>query len=160
MAYLEWDPTKAISAVFLDALGKFWALPYTCLGVAIGAPFLLTVSRCEMAYNALVFHGFPLAKRAFVLGNVIISPYTDLNRAIMTYECAARAKHGLPLPQVRTVHLGRHEEAHTRQYQVLGPLFLPVYLLTLLLPSPTPFERAADRYAYSGEGWWPWRLIR
>lgn len=121
----------------------------------IGVPFLLTGSRCEIAHNAIVFHRFPLANRAFTLGNVIISPYPDLNRAVMTYECAAHAKRGLPLPHMRTVHLGRHEEAHTLQYQVLGPVFLPVYIATLLLPSPTPFERAADLYAHSGDGWWP-----
>lgn len=147
-----------LTSLSLDVLGKFCALPYTCMGVMIGAPFLLTGSSCEIAHNAIVFHRFPLAKRAFVLGNVIISPYADLNRAVMTYECAARAKRRLPLPQVRTVHLGRHEEAHTWQYQVLGPLFLPVYLVTLFLPSPTPFERAADHYAHNGDGWWPWPL--
>jgi hypothetical protein len=147
-----------LALFLLNLLGKLFALPYTCMGLMIGAPFLLTGSRCEFAHNAIVFHRFPLAKRAFVLGNVILSPYPDLNRPTMTYECAARAKHRLPLPQVRTVHLGQHEEAHTWQYQVLGPLFLPVYLLTLLLPSPTPFERAADDYAHSGEGWWPWPL--
>jgi hypothetical protein len=53
------------------------------------------------------------------------------------------------------VHAGKHEEAHTWQYQVLGPFFLPVYALTMLLPSRTPFERAADIYAKSGRGWWP-----
>ena len=151
-------PRGPSALFFVDAIGKFFALPYTCIGVTIGVPFLLTGSRCEIAYNAIVFHRFPLAKRAFVLGNVILSPYTNLDLAMMTYECAARAKRGLPLPQVRTVHLGKHEEAHTWQYQVLGPLFLPVYLLSLLLPSPTPFERAADRYAHNGEGWWPWPL--
>jgi hypothetical protein len=125
----------------------------------IGAPFLLTGSRCEIAHNAIVFHRFPFAIRAFTLGNVILSPYPDIDRQTMTYAYAACAKRGLPLPQVRTVHLGKHEEAHTWQYQVLGPFFLPVYVATLVLPSPTPFERAADHYAHSGEGWWPWPLI-
>lgn len=138
-------PRRRSALVFLDAPGKFWALPYTCMGVMIGVPFLQTGSRCKIAHNAIVFHKF-------------LSPYTDLNRAVMTYECAARAERRLPLPEVRTMHLGKHEEAHTRQYQVLGPLFLPVYLVTLLLPSPTPFERAADRYAHSVEGWWPWHV--
>jgi hypothetical protein len=125
----------------------------------IGAPFLLTGSRCEITHNAVVFHRLPLAKRAFVLGNVILNPYTNLDRPAITYEWAACSKRRLPLPQVRAVHLGKHEEAHTWQYQVLGPFFLPVYLATLLLPSPTPFERAADNYAHHGEGWWPWPLM-
>ena len=72
-----------------------------------------------------------------------------------TYESVARRKGGSAPCAMETVHVGKHEEAHTWQYQVLGPFFLPVYALTMLLPSPTPFERAADLYAKSGSGWWP-----
>jgi hypothetical protein len=38
---------------------------------------------------------------------------------------------------------------------VLGPLFLPVYLLCGGVNVRNPFERAADRYALTGKGWWP-----
>ena len=48
-----------------------------------------------------------------------------------------------------------HERAHVYQAMVLGPLFLPVYLLAGGVSVRNPFERAADRYAASGHGWWP-----
>ena len=45
------------------------------------------------------------------------------------------------------------EDVYKRQ--VLGPLFLPVYLLCGGVSVRNPFERAADRYAMTGRGWWP-----
>jgi hypothetical protein len=53
------------------------------------------------------------------------------------------------------VHLGRHELAHVRQALVLGPLFPFVYLISGGVSARNRFERAADRYARSGRGWWP-----
>jgi len=53
------------------------------------------------------------------------------------------------------VRLGDHERAHVFQYMVLGPLFLPVYLACGGVSVRNPFERAADRYALQGRGWWP-----
>ena len=38
----------------------------------------------------------------------------------------------------------------------LGPLFLPLYLLCGGVSVRNRFERAADRYARDGRGWWPW----
>ena len=38
---------------------------------------------------------------------------------------------------------------------VLGPLYLPVYLLCGGVSARNPFERAADHYARFGHGWWP-----
>jgi len=38
----------------------------------------------------------------------------------------------------------------------LGPLFLPLYLLHGGVSVRNRFERAADRYALCGKGWWPW----
>src|SRR5262245_41279845 len=143
--------------IALDAIGKIWTAPNTLFGLLLGTPALLAGGRVALAYNAIVFHGFPIGKRAFVLGNVIINPYPDLDRCSATYESVARLKRDAACA-VELVHIGRHEEAHTFQYQVLGPFFLPVYALTMLLPSPTPFERAADVYAKCGSGWWPgWR---
>jgi len=53
------------------------------------------------------------------------------------------------------VSLADHERAHVYQYMLLGPLFLPLYLLCGGVSVRNPFERAADRYAQSGRGWWP-----
>jgi hypothetical protein len=144
----------AVSFSF-DLLGKIWTAPNTLAGLLLGAAGFLVGSRVRVAHNAIVFHSFPLVRGAFVLGNVIINSETDLNWHAATYESVARRKNGSVPCAVEMVHVGKHEEAHTRQYQVLGPFFLPVYALTMLLPSPTPFEHAADMYARTGRGWWP-----
>lgn len=140
--------------IALDAIGKLWTAPNTILGLLLGVPAMLAGSRPALAHNAIVFHSFPIGTCAFVLGNVIINPEADLERCSATYETVARRKRDIHCA-VELVHIGKHEEAHTFQYQVLGPFFLPVYALTMLLPSPTPFEHAADVYAKSGCGWWP-----
>jgi hypothetical protein len=138
----------------LDVAGKLWTAPNTLAGLLVGAAALLAGAHVRLAHNAIVFHSVPLAHRAFVLGNVIINPMADLDWRCATYESVARRKRD-PHCSLETVHIGKHEEAHTWQYQVLGPFFLPVYALTMVLPSPTPFERAADVYAQTGRGWWP-----
>jgi hypothetical protein len=148
---------RKIVSTFLDALGKIWTLPNTLAGLLLGAAGLPFGSRAGIAHNAVVFHRFPLVRRAFVLGNVIINPEAHLDWHAATYESAARRRNGDPHCALETVNAGKHEEAHTWQYQVLGPFFLLVYGFTMLLPSPTPFEHAADVYAKTGRGWWPKR---
>ena len=145
---------RQTTRVLVDAAGKIWTAPNTLAGLLLGAIALLAGARVRLAHNAIVFHSVPLAHRAFVLGNVIMNPMADLDWRCATYESVARRRRD-PLCALETVHIGKHEEAHTWQYQVLGPFFLPVYALTMLLSSPTPFERAADEYAKSGRGWWP-----
>lgn len=145
---------RRAAAFAIDAAGKLWTAPNTIAGLLLGAAALLAGSRAAVAHNAIVFHSFPVGRRAFVLGNVIINPETDLEWRAATYESIALRKRGVQC-DLEIVHAGKHEEAHTWQYQVLGPFFLPVYALTMLLPSPTPFEHAADIYAKSGRGWWP-----
>lgn len=145
---------KRIAIVTLDAAGKLWTAPNTLAGLLIGGVALAAGARVAIAHNAIVFNAVPLVHRAFVLGNVIINPMADLDWRCATYESVARRKRD-PTCALETVHLGKHEEAHTWQYQVLGPFFLPIYALTMLLPSPTPFERAADVYAQTGRFWWP-----
>ena len=54
--------------------------------------------------------------------------------------------------------LADHERAHVFQYLVLGPLFLPVYFAFGGIGVRNRFERAADRYAMTGRGWWPWNI--
>ena len=41
-------------------------------------------------------------------------------------------------------------------FWLFGPLFLPLYLLCGGVSADNRFERAADRYAQTGNGWWPW----
>ncbi len=52
--------------------------------------------------------------------------------------------------------VGEHEEGHTYQYQLLGPLFFLVYLFSGgAFTVKSPFEQAADRFATTGKGWVP-----
>jgi hypothetical protein len=141
----------------LDLAGKIWTLPNTLAGLLLGAAALVFGARPQLCHNAIVFNRIPLVKRAFTLGNVILNPAVNLNGNCATYASVA-AYYRIHDPLIiEHVNLGAHEEAHTLQYQVLGPFFLPLYGLTQFLPAPTPFERAADIYAKTGRGWWPWR---
>ncbi|MFN3311757.1 MAG: hypothetical protein ACK40R_08665, partial [Thermomonas sp.] len=54
------------------------------------------------------------------------------------------------------VLLADHERAHVFQYMALGALLPPLYLLHGGVSARNRFERAADRYALTGRGWWPW----
>ncbi len=100
-----------------------------------------------------MFHAWPWGPGvAMTLGNVILLKGASLDLRCSTYAHAAgRCEH----PPVR---LGDHERAHVYQYMLLGPLFLPVYLLCGGIHVRNPLERAADRYALQGCGWWPWTL--
>jgi hypothetical protein len=134
-------------------LGFLWTSPNTVAGLLVGTagiPFGAHVHfrRRELA---LVFHDWPWGPGgALTLGNVIVHTGDTLDAECMTY--AHRA--GLCIEP--EVILADHERAHVLQYMALGPLFLPLYFLCGGISVRNRFERAADRYAHSGEGWWPW----
>lgn len=138
-----------------DGLGKIWTLPNTIAGLLIGLAALALGARAELSNNAVVFNRVKFLRRAFTLGNVIFNPRATFAGHCPTYHSVAHFRRCGDASVLEYVELARHEEAHTYQYQLLGPLFLPAYALTQILPSPTPFERAADIYAKSGKGWWP-----
>lgn len=138
----------------LQLLGAVWTLPNTLLGLIAGLTGMLAGARPRWSRRdcALVFHRWPWGPGgAITFGNVILHTGTDLDIACATY--AHRAGHAVE-PAIR---LGDHERAHVYQYLLLGPLFLPVYLLCGGVSVRNPFERAADRYARHGHGWWPGR---
>ncbi len=100
---------------------------------------------------AVVFQRIPWGPGgALTLGNVILHTGDSLDCACRTY--AHNAGHG----DEAAIVLVDHERAHVLQYMVLGPLFLPVYLACGGVSVRNRFERAADRYAQTGQGWWPW----
>lgn len=135
------------------ALGMAWTLPNTVLGLALGAAGLPLGARVHLDRGelAFVFNRWPWGPGgAITFGNVIVHTGTSLDVRCATY--AHRAGHCVQ-PQVR---LGDHERAHVYQYMALGPLFLPLYLLCGGISVRNRFERAADRYALTGRGWWPW----
>ncbi|MCC4607903.1 hypothetical protein [Xanthomonas campestris] len=136
-------------------LGALWTLPNTALGVLVGLIGSCGGARARWSpqEHAIVFHAWPWGPGgAMTLGNVILLKGASLDLQCSTYAHAAgRCEH----PPVR---LGDHERAHVYQYMVLGPLFLPVYLLCGGIHVRNPLERAADAYALHGRGWWPWSV--
>lgn len=139
--------------LLMRVTGITWTLPNTLaglvagiVGIAFGAHMHLR--RPELA---LVFHRWPWGPGgAITLGNVILHTGDTLDSDCVTY--AHRAGHGIQPP----IRLADHERAHVFQYMALGPLFLPLYLLSGGISVRNRFERAADRYALTGRGWWPW----
>jgi hypothetical protein len=137
----------------LFALGMLWTLPNSALGLLVGAVGLAFGARLRWQPRelALVVRRWPWGRGgALTLGNVIVHTGERLDVPCRTY--AHRAGRCIEPP----VSLADHERAHVYQYLLLGPLFLPLYLLCGGISVLNPFERAADRYARSGRGWWPW----
>lgn len=137
----------------MQVLGVAWALPYTVLGLLAGTASLAAGGQARLIRRdfAIVFHKVPWGPGgALTLGNVILHTGDTLDSPCVTY--AHRAGHR----EEPHIQLGDHERAHVYQYMVLGPLFLPLYFLFGGIGVRNRFERAADRYALSGRGWWPW----
>ena len=138
----------------LQVLGLAWTLPNTALGLLAGAVALAGGARVRASARelALVFDGVPWGPGgALTLGNVILHTGESLDSPCLTYA------HHAGMGEEAPISIGDHERAHVFQYMVLGPLFLPLYLLCGGVSVRNPFERAADRYAQCGRGWWPWR---
>ncbi|BDU20888.1 hypothetical protein [Dyella sp. GSA-30] len=134
-------------------LGMMWTSPNTMLGILIGCIAFLFGADVQWRSKelALVFRHLPWGPGgALTLGNVILYTGNELDSPCHTY--AHRAGMGFE-PEIS---LADHERAHVYQYLALGPLFLPMYLLCGGVSVRNRFERAADRYAQTGQGWWPW----
>ena len=130
-----------------------WALPNTAIGLVAGLAGLPAGAHAHVNARecAIVFHHWPWGPGgALTLGNVILHTGDSLDARCTTY--AHRA--GISVDP--DILLGDHERAHVFQYMVLGPLFLPLYFLCGGISVRNRFERAADRYAQTGRGWWPW----
>ena len=135
------------------ALGVVWASPVSVLGLLAGVVGMAFGAHAHLRRRefALVFHRWPWGPGgAITLGNVILHTGDSLDSPCVTY--AHRAGHG-DEPEIQ---LAAHERAHVYQYMVLGALFLPLYLICGGVSVRNRFERAADRYARTGRGWWPW----
>jgi hypothetical protein len=133
------------------ALGMAWASPMSLAGLLAGLAGLPFGARARLSDAALVFHRYPWGPGgALTLGNVILHTGASMDEVTVTYACAARGGRD------ECVRLGDHERAHVYQALVLGPLFLPLYFACGGISHRNRFEQAADRYALTGRGWWPW----
>jgi len=144
---------RALHGLLL-ALGAAWTLPNTLIGLAGGLAGMVAGARPRWSRTelAIVFLRWPWGPGgAITLGNVILHTGEALDVPCSTYE------HRAGLCRHPLVRLSDHERAHVFQYLVLGPLFLPLYLLLGGVSVRNPLERAADHYALHGYGWWPWR---
>lgn len=134
-------------------LGALWTSPNTLIGLAGGLAGLVRGARVRWRRDdlALVFDRWPWGPGgAITFGNVILHTGDTLDIGCTTYS------HRASLCVDPMIRLADHERAHVFQYMVLGPLFLPLYLACGGVGVRNRFERAADRYALSGRGWWPW----
>ena len=133
-----------------QVLGALWAAPLTLAGLLAGLAAWPLGARPAFSDGALVFHHYPLGPGgALTLGNVILHTGASLDEVARTYACRA---HG----GADCVRIGDHERAHVYQYLVLGLLFVPLYFACGGVSARNRFEQAADRYALTGRGWWPW----
>jgi RHS repeat-associated protein len=118
--------TKVVVGIANDVLGKINALPMTGVGLIVGG-VLTGISKIsgkdgsiEPANNAITFTtGLDLGG-SITLGNTIIHAGGDFdrwnkNKETFSYDLAK-------------INLGKHEEAHTKQYQTYGILTIPVIL--------------------------------
>ncbi len=134
-------------------LGMLWTSPNTIIGLVAGIAGIAFGAHAHASGRdlAIVFHDWPWGPGgALTLGNVILHTGQTLDSTCVTYA------HRAGLGDEPRILLADHERAHVYQYMALGPLFLPLYGLCGGISVRNPFERAADRYAREGRGWWPW----
>ncbi len=132
-------------------IGILWALPMSLIGLVAGLFTMPMGSRLRYSDHALVFSGFPFGPGgAITFGNVILNTAKDLDAIVTTYQCRADGNRN------DCIRIGNHERAHVYQYMVLGLFFLPIYFICGGVSVKNRMERAADRYALTGRGWWPW----
>jgi len=115
----------------LRALGFVWSLPNTLIGLVLGA---LSFTRPRLDHGVVVFEGRPrgvtwilakMRRSAMTVGSVIVSNVPVRGRLLV------------------------HERAHVRQSMILGPFYIPAYVV-LALPfgyRRHPMEREARRLA-------------
>ena len=153
---MRFSTRRALRGVALG-LGALWALPMTLPMLVAGLAAVPFGARLSLRGPMLTVTGFPFGPwGALAIGQVVITRMPSLDTRVPSYRARAARRSGEDvLWKNERVHLARHELAHVRQSLAFGPLFLPLYLLCGGVSAKNPFERAADRYALTGRGWWP-----
>ncbi len=137
---------KAASLV-VDVAGKIWTLPNTAIGLAIGgAGLLFGGDPPKIGNNAIQFSNVPFfGGGAITFGNTIL-----YGRGVYPGDPWGRYN-GAP----GVFPIGVHEQAHTYQYEVMGPLYGPAWILGGGPTASNPWENAADNFATNTGSWWP-----
>lgn len=148
---------RRLARALFGLAGALWALPLTAPMLALGLVAWPFGARFAIRGPMVVVTRFPIGPvGALALGQVVLSRLPTLDLRVPSYRARDAARlASASLLSAERVHLGRHELAHVRQALVLGPLFPVAYLLSGGVSARNRFERAADRYARSGRGWWP-----
>lgn len=142
---------EATKKNLLFTLGSIWASPMTLLGLILGCGTLVLGARISQSDSAIVFSRFRfISSGALTLGQVILFTGDSLDAPAKTYHCMAHGGDDC-------VRIGTHEQAHVYQYMALGIFFLPLYFLHGGISHKNRFEQAADCYAQTGLGWWPYK---
>jgi hypothetical protein len=145
------DPTglceekKCPPRPILDALGKMWTGSNTALGLAAaGVSYVAgkiegTNPSFQMNNNAIQLLNSPMNvnNRAYTLGNVQVYGIND------------GPGNGQTSYSGSFVNNGKHEEGHTIQAQILGPMYLPAWVAGRVLGgdnADNPMEAGADKY--------------
>ena len=122
----------------------------TLIGLIVGSGSIVLGARVSISDSAIVFSKIPFVTQgALTLGQVILYTGASLDAPAKTYHCAHFGGDDC-------VRIGTHEQAHVYQYMAFGILFLPLYFLHGGISHKNRFEQAADRYAQTGENWWPY----
>lgn len=98
-----------------------WTFPNTLLGLVFVPLALFSKGRMEIVDGVLEIHGGFVTW--FLKHGVPVRGYVaalTLGHVILGYNKEALSAYR------------RHEHAHVRQYEILGPIFLPVYLVASL----------------------------
>ncbi len=141
---------KGLALRAAQLLGLIWAAPVSLVGFIVGLVAMIRGARLRVSDSALVFHKVPFGPGgALTLGNVILHTGHSLDEEVTTYACRGHGEGPI-------LRIGDHERAHVYQYLVLGLLFLPLYFACGGISASNRFEQAADQYALTGRGWWPW----
>lgn len=118
-----------------------WAVPYTVLGLLLGALAVLGGATARRYHGVIEVYGGRVGAALARLPQPLCFSAMTLGHVILAVDRSALAQ------------LRRHEHVHVRQYERWGPLFVPAYLLSSLLQllrGRDPYrENHFERQAYA-----------
>jgi hypothetical protein len=122
-------------------LRYLWAMPYTLLGLSLGAVAVLFGATLRRRHGVIEVYGGRLGAAVAGLPRLFGFSAMTLGHVILAVDHSALAQ------------LRRHEHVHVRQYERWGPLFVPAYLLSSLvqlLRGRNPYrQNHFERQAYA-----------